>query len=80
MCEEDATVGDIFTVSYSDEDQPPYTDSVFSIVGWTPDENIPGTVLTCVFCGVHEGVVWCTCVCVVYMRVLCGVHVYVWCT
>ena len=32
-------------------------------------------------CGVHEGVVWCTCVCVVYMRVLCGVHEgVVWCT
>ena len=53
MCEEDATVGDFFTVSYSDADRPPYTDSVFSIVGWTPDENIPGTLLTCVL-------VWCT--------------------
>jgi hypothetical protein len=41
VCEEDSSVGDFFTVSYTDGDRDPYKASSFSIVSWTPDGDVP---------------------------------------
>ena len=53
MCEEDSSVGDFFTVSYTDGDRDPYKASSFSIVSWTPDGDVPGTYV-CVLCVLYH--------------------------